>query len=91
LQINILCGILEQNNSAGVAICACRWIDNAEIIPSRAITTAAGTADVIETIGTGRISMKELRKIVEKTGAVLIWGGLWKSPADEKIITMKKC
>jgi len=35
--------------------------------------------------------MKELRKIVEKTGACLIWGGsLEIVPADEKIITIEK-
>jgi putative thymidine phosphorylase len=58
---------------------------------SRAITTAAGTADVIETIAKVEFSMKELKKIVKKTGACLIWGGsLEIVPADEKIISIEK-
>lgn len=73
-----------------VAICAAGGL----IMPkssSRAITTAAGTADVIETIARVEFSMKELKKIVEKTGACLIWGGsLEIVPADEKIITIEK-
>ncbi len=73
-----------------VAICAAGGL----IMPkssSRAITTAAGTADVIETIAKVEFSMKELKKIVKKTGACLIWGGsLEIVPADEKIITIEK-
>jgi AMP phosphorylase len=73
-----------------VAICAAGGL----VMPkssSRAITTAAGTADVIETIARVEFSMKELKKIVEKTGACLIWGGsLEIVPADEKIITIEK-
>jgi len=73
-----------------VAICAAGGL----IMPkssSRAITTAAGTADVIETIAKVEFSVKELKKIVEKTGACLIWGGsLEIVPADEKIITIEK-
>jgi putative thymidine phosphorylase len=73
-----------------VSICAAGGL----IVPkssSRAITTAAGTADVIETVAEVDFSMKELKKIVEKTGACLIWGGsLEIVPADEKIITIEK-
>jgi len=73
-----------------VSICAAGGL----IVPkssSRAITTAAGTADVIETIAEVDFSMKELKKIVEKTGACLIWGGsLEIVPADEKIISIEK-
>jgi AMP phosphorylase len=73
-----------------VSICAAAGL----IVPkssSRAITTAAGTADVIETVAEVDFSMKELKKIVEKTGACLIWGGsLEIVPADEKIITIEK-
>jgi len=73
-----------------VAICAAGGL----IMPkssSRAITTAAGTADVIETIAKVEFSMKELKKIVKKTGACLIWGGsLEIVPADEKIISIEK-
>ncbi len=73
-----------------VSICAAGGL----IFPkssSRAITTAAGTADVIETVAKVEFSMKELKKIVEKTGACLIWGGsLEIVPADEKIISIEK-
>ncbi len=58
---------------------------------SRAITTPAGTADVVETIAKVEFSMKELKRIVEKVGACLIWGGsLEIVPADEKIIQVEK-
>jgi putative thymidine phosphorylase len=58
---------------------------------SRAITTAAGTADVIETLAKVEFTMKELREIVRKTNACLIWGGsLEIVPADEKIISIEK-
>jgi putative thymidine phosphorylase len=58
---------------------------------SRAITTAAGTADVMETVASVDFSMKELKSIIKKVGACLIWGGsLEIVPADEKIITIEK-
>ena len=73
-----------------VSICAASGL----VIPkssSRAITTAAGTADVVETIAKVEFSMKELEKIVKKVGACLIWGGsLEIVPADEKIISIEK-
>jgi thymidine phosphorylase len=58
---------------------------------SRAITTPAGTADVVETVANVEFSMKEVEKIVKKVGACLIWGGSLKIvPADEKIIQIEK-
>lgn len=73
-----------------VSICASAGI----IMPkssSRAITTPAGTADVIETIAPVDFSMKELKRIVKKTNACLIWGGaLGIVPADAKIIQVEK-
>jgi len=73
-----------------VSICASAGI----IMPkssSRAITTPAGTADVIETIASVDFSIKELKKIVKKTNACLIWGGaLGIVPADSKIIQVEK-
>lgn len=73
-----------------VSICASAGI----VMPkssSRAITSPAGTADVIETIAHVEFSMKELKKIVRKTGACLIWGGaLGIVPADSKIIQVEK-
>jgi putative thymidine phosphorylase len=73
-----------------VAICAADGL----IFPkssSRSITTAAGTADVVETLAKVEFSMEELGKIVKKVGACLIWGGsLEIVPADEKIISIEK-
>jgi len=58
---------------------------------SRAITSAAGTADVIEAIAKIEFSPKELRKIMSKVGAFMVWGGaLGMVPADSKIIRIEK-
>jgi len=73
-----------------VAICAAAGL----IVPknsSRAITSAAGTADVIETIARVEFTAKEIKKIVRKTGACLIWGGaLGLVPADSRIIRVER-
>jgi putative thymidine phosphorylase len=73
-----------------VSICAAAGL----IMPkssSRAITTPAGTADTVETVANVEFSMKEVKKIIKKTGACLIWGGSLKIvPADEKIIQVEK-
>ncbi|HLD54822.1 MAG TPA: thymidine phosphorylase family protein [Candidatus Nanoarchaeia archaeon] len=73
-----------------VSICAAAGL----IIPkssSRAITSAAGTADVIESIARVDFNFKEVKKIIQKTGACLIWGGsLGMVPADSKIIKVEK-
>jgi len=69
-----------------VSICASSGV----IMPktsSRAITSAAGTADVIETLAKVDFSIKEIKKIIKKTNACLVWGGaLGLAPADDKII-----
>jgi len=58
---------------------------------SRAITSAAGTADVIETIAQIEFSMPELKRIVKKTNGCMVWGGaLGIVPADSKIIQIEK-
>ncbi|MEM4326224.1 MAG: thymidine phosphorylase, partial [Candidatus Pacearchaeota archaeon] len=73
-----------------VSICAAAGLT----IPkssSRAITSAAGTADVIETIARVEFSMEEVKKIIEKTNGCMIWGGSLKIvPADSKIINVEK-
>jgi len=73
-----------------VAICASAGL----LMPknsSRAITSAAGTADVIETIARVEFSVKELKKIIKKTNAFMIWGGaIGMVPADSKIIRIEK-
>lgn len=73
-----------------VSICASTGL----IIPktsSRAITSAAGTADVIETISKVDFSIKEIKKIIKKTNACLVWGGaLSLAPVDDKIIKIER-
>jgi len=73
-----------------VAICAAAGVKMPKT-SSRAITSAAGTADTIETIAKVDYSEEELKKIVNKVGACLIWGGsLGLAPADDKIIRVEK-
>ncbi|MBU2562772.1 MAG: thymidine phosphorylase [Nanoarchaeota archaeon] len=73
-----------------VSICA----EAGLILPktsSRAITSAAGTADVIETIANVEFSTNQVKNILKKTNACLIWGGsLGIVPADSKIIQIEK-
>ncbi len=73
-----------------VAICASLGLTMPKT-SSRAITSAAGTSDTVETIARVDFSMKELKKIVDKTGGCLVWGGgLGMVPADSKIIKIEK-
>jgi putative thymidine phosphorylase len=58
---------------------------------SRAITSEAGTVDFMETITKVDFNLKELNKILNKTGAFIIWGGgLNMVPADSKILRIEK-
>jgi AMP phosphorylase len=58
---------------------------------SRAITSAAGTADVVETIAKVEFTIDEIKKIVEKTNACMVWNGiLGLSPADDKLIQTER-
>jgi len=58
---------------------------------SRAITSAAGTADVVELIANVDFKPKELKKIIKKVGAFMVWGGsLDIVPVDSKIIKVEK-
>ena len=58
---------------------------------SRAITSAAGTADAIETIAKVDFSIKKIKKIIKKTNACFVWGGsLGLAPVDDKIIKIEK-
>jgi AMP phosphorylase len=73
-----------------VAICASAGLT----IPktsSRAITSAAGTADVIEAVAKVEFSIPQLYKIIKKTKACIVWGGsLGLAPADDKIIQIER-
>lgn len=58
---------------------------------SRAITSAAGTADVMETVAQVEFSVDEMKRIIDKTNACLVWGGsLGLAPADDKIIQIER-
>jgi len=73
-----------------VSICAAAGLTMPKT-SSRSITSAAGTADVIEAIARVEFSMEELKKIVQKTNACLVWGGaLGMVPADSKILDTEK-
>lgn len=73
-----------------VSICASAGL----IMPktsSRAITSAAGTADVMETVSKVDFSIKELKKILKKTNAFIVWGGtLGMAVADSKILEIEE-
>lgn len=58
---------------------------------SRAITSPAGTADTMETLTRVALSATELRRVVDRTGASLAWGGaLSLSPADDVLIRVER-
>ncbi len=58
---------------------------------SRAITSPAGTADVMEIFAPVTFDTKKITKIVEKVGGCIIWGGhLGIAPADDVIIRVEK-
>jgi AMP phosphorylase len=58
---------------------------------SRAITSAAGTADAIETVAKVDFTIPQIKKILKKTNACMVWGGaLGLAPADSKILQMEK-
>lgn len=58
---------------------------------SRAVTSAAGTADVVEILAPIEFTGQELKKIVEKNKGCLVWNGvLGIAPADDKIIQIER-
>lgn len=60
-------------------------------ISSRAITSPAGTADVMEAIANVDLSQKELIKQVETIGGCIAWNGkLGIAPADDIIIRVEE-
>lgn len=73
-----------------VAICAAAGLT----IPknsSRAITSASGTADVIETIAMVDLNLKEIKRVVRETNGCFVWGGsLGLAPSDDKIIHVER-
>src|SRR5690554_398452 len=58
---------------------------------SRAITSAAGTADTMETLTTVDLSLDEIRNVVDAEGGCIAWGGSMRlSPADDILIGVER-
>ena len=58
---------------------------------SRAITSPAGTADVMETIAKVNFTPPQIEKIIEKAGGCIVWGGhLGIAPADDILIRVEE-
>lgn len=58
---------------------------------SRAITSPAGTADAMEVITNVNLSLNQIKKVVNKEGGCIAWGGLAKlSPVDDILIKVEK-
>ena len=53
---------------------------------SRAVTSAAGTADTFEVLAPVTFKAKQVKKIVKEHGACIVWGSEEIAPADERII-----
>ncbi len=58
---------------------------------SRAITSPAGTADMMETMAPVDLDLRAIRRVVEQEGGCVVWGGAIKlSPADDIIIRIER-
>jgi thymidine phosphorylase len=58
---------------------------------SRAITSPAGTADTMETLAPVNLQVEEIRRVVERTGGCVVWGGAVRlSPADDVLIRVER-
>jgi thymidine phosphorylase len=58
---------------------------------SRAITSAAGTADVMETLAPVDLDLPSLRRVVEREGGCIVWGGsVGLSPSDDLLIRVER-
>jgi len=57
---------------------------------TRAISSAAGTADTLEVFCPVSLSISEIKKVVKKTGCCLVWGGAVNmAVADDKLIKIR--
>lgn len=58
---------------------------------SRAITSPAGTADSMETLAPVDLDVPAIRRVVERTGGCIVWGGAVRlSPADDILIRVER-
>lgn len=58
---------------------------------SRAITSPAGTADMMETLAPVALDAEAIRRVVEKEGGCIAWGGAVQlSPADDILIRVER-
>ena len=58
---------------------------------SRAITSPAGTADAMETVAPVAVDLPATRRVVEREGGCIVWGGsVQLSPADDVIIRVER-
>ena len=58
---------------------------------SRAITSPAGTADAMETLAPVDLDLPAMRRVVEREGACITWGGRVRlAPADDIIISVER-
>jgi thymidine phosphorylase len=73
-----------------ISICAAAGITMPKT-SSRAITSAAGTADTMETMANVNLSIKKIKEVVKKAGACIVWGGaLSLAPADSIMIKVER-
>ena len=58
---------------------------------TRAITSPAGTSDILEVAMPVAVDKETVYNVVKETGACLIWGGsLYLAPADDEIINVER-
>ncbi len=58
---------------------------------SRAITSPAGTADMMEVMAPVALDIKAMRRVVEGEGGCIVWGGgLALSPVDDMLIRIER-
>lgn len=58
---------------------------------SRAITSPAGTADAVETLTCVDLDLSSMRRVVEREGGCLVWGGaVGLSPVDDLLIRIER-
>ena len=58
---------------------------------SRSITSPAGTADTMETVAPVTLDVPAVRRVVEREGGCIVWGGAVQlSPADDVIISVER-